>query len=992
MKSFQSTAPKNLALKAIAQAVRYLVTSTSLSMIAIGYAQAQAVVPPAAEPEVQTVVVTGFAASLRGALNQKKNDTGIVDVVKAEDIAKFPDTNLAESLQRIPGVVIDRDAGEGRSITVRGLGMDFTRVRINGIEGLATTGGTDSSGGANRSRGFDFNVFAAELFNTITVRKSSSADVDEGSLGATVDLQTSHPFDFKKFTATASVKGSYNETSKKSVPRVAFLISDTFFDRKLGMLLSAAYSERELFEEGFSSVKWDNGPSVGGFCAPIGMTANPANSTATTCGPAAQGVLRLPGTPEYIAAYNAASSASNFTPRIPRYGRLTHQQDRLGVTAAVQFRPIAGTLLTFDLLYSKLNASRQEDFLEAFSFSRALAQGGKPQTSVVQAVYGPNGSLQYGTFNGVDVRSESRRDELSTEFTQPSLNLKQEIGESLTLNANIGRAHSKFDNPIQTTTFLDAKNIDGYTLDFRDNDRLPKIGYPFDPAQPGGALTIVPVPMVTSGTQSATVPNTLSSEIRLRPNGAVNRNDVANFNIIWDAIPDVLSIKGGADYKKFSSVVTESRRMNNAETMFAPPAGTSIASLSTTLNNFGTGLDLPAGAPTSWVIPNLEAITAAYDIYCNCLKNGPAGGPGDFTMGSINQPVARGSNRSVTETDTGGFLMAEYNLKLGAMPLRGNFGARYVKTRQVATGYLPAATASETSVENVYSDVLPSLNASLSVTDNFMVRLAAAKVMSRPQLAALTPGASLITSGVLSVTSGNPKLEPIRAKTLDTSFEWYFDKGSYLGLGLFYKKIDTYIQTQSVPVSFKSTGLPMSLLPSNFSGNEEFQLIAPLNTKGGNLKGFEINYQQPFNFLPGIGKHFGTLINFTQVGSKIDYLVTPNSNVTISDDLLSLSPRSGNITLYYDDGTFSARTSAAYRSGFLSRVPGTNNNDVEGKRSSINIDASMSYKVNDKLEIRLEGINLTNTVNDQFVSRARNSSWVYHVTGREFTLGASYKF
>ena len=144
------------------------------------------------------VVVTGFRQSLTAALGAKRKDTGIVDVIVAEDIADFPDQNLAESLQRIPGVAIDRDAGEGRQITVRGLGGDFTRVRLNQLEALATTGGTDSSGGANRSRAFDFNVFASELFNRLTVRKSASAEVDEGSLGATVDLQTARPFDYSR--------------------------------------------------------------------------------------------------------------------------------------------------------------------------------------------------------------------------------------------------------------------------------------------------------------------------------------------------------------------------------------------------------------------------------------------------------------------------------------------------------------------------------------------------------------------------------------------------------------------------------------------------------------------------------------------------------------------------------------------------------------------------------------------------------------------------
>src|SRR5262245_32674730 len=218
----------------------------------------------------EKIEVTGFRGSVESALADKREARDIVDVIKAEDIAKFPDTNLAESLQRISGVVIDRDAGEGRNITVRGLGLDFTRVRINGIEALATTGGTDSSGGNNRSRGFDFNVFPSDLFNAIVVRKSSSADVDEGSLGATVDLRTARPFDFAGRKVSASLQGRYNDLARETDPRGAFLFSDTFMDRRVGFLISGAYSKRRLFEEGFSTVRWDNGISVGGWCAPTG--------------------------------------------------------------------------------------------------------------------------------------------------------------------------------------------------------------------------------------------------------------------------------------------------------------------------------------------------------------------------------------------------------------------------------------------------------------------------------------------------------------------------------------------------------------------------------------------------------------------------------------------------------------------------------------------------------------------------------------------------
>ena len=967
-----------------------LVGTTSVSALAMGAACAQDA--PAVDAP-QTVVVTGMRAAMESALNKKREDNGMVDVIKAEDMGKFPDTNLADSLQRVPGVVIDRDAGEGRSVTVRGLGQDFTRVRINGIEALATTGGTDSSGGTNRSRGFDFNVFAAELFSSLTVRKSSSADVDEGSLGATVDLQTMRPLDLKGFNAMASVKGRYNDLSESTNPRAAFLISNTSADRKFGVLLSAAYSKRQVNEEGASTVRWDNGPSSGGWCAPMGVTpANPANSTTTTCGPAAQGVQRLPNTPEVVAAYNAASSAANFHPRLPRYGRLTHDQDRLGVTASMQWKPLPGTKMTLDLLYAKLEATRQEDFLEAISFSRSASQGGKPQTSVVRTEYDASGRLLHGTYNGVDIRAESRYDELNTTFTQPTFTLEQEFGRNVRMSATVGRADSKFKNPVQTTTTLDALNVNGYTIDFRGNDRLPAISYPFDVTQAGGPLTIVGVPQVATGTQPNNIPNTTSSEIRIRPQGANNRTDVVKADLTWDAIPDKLTFKGGVDFKKFDFLSYESRRVNANDTIFAPPAGVSVNSLTTHISNFGNGQNLPAGTPTTWLIPDLKAIASAYDIYCNCIKSGPAGGPGDFTLSSITNGNARGNNRAVTEEDNGLFLMGEFSTDLGPIPVRGNFGARYVETKLSSTGYQAAGGGTAVTIDTKYHDVLPSFNIAANLSKDLIMRVAAAKVMSRPQLNNLSPGGTIATTGTPAITVGNPYLEPFRAKTYDASLEWYHAKNAFVGVGVFQKDIGTYIQTLRTNVPYNQTGLPLSLLPSGFTGEEQFQVTAPINTDGGKLTGVEVNIQQPFSFLPAWGKNFGVLLNYTYVKSKIEYAISPTSGTSITDDLLNLSPEAMNATLYYDNGTLSARLSASKRSGYLTRVPGQNNNDVEGKNGTTNVDLSITYKVNDKLEFTLEGVNLTNQANDQFVSRQRDSMVVNNVTGREYLMGLRYKF
>ncbi|HST37671.1 MAG TPA: TonB-dependent receptor, partial [Allosphingosinicella sp.] len=768
----------------------------------------------------QNVVVTGFRQSLTAAIGAKRNDTGIVDVIVAEDIADFPDQNLAESLQRIPGVAIDRDAGEGRQITVRGLGGDFTRVRLNQLEALATTGGTDSSGGANRSRAFDFNIFASELFNRLTVRKSASAEVDEGSLGATVDLQTARPFDYSGFVMSMSGQMGYNDLARDWDPRGAFLISQRFLDGRLGVLASVAYSRRGLFEEGFSSVRWDGGNSVGGFCSPVGhVPLNPTTGGAN-CGanPNIPGFTpgpRLPNTPGNQAEYDEASLATNVHPRLPRYGRLTHEQERLGVTFALQAEPWEGARFTVDLLHARLQATRQEDFLEAISFSRTAAQGGKPQTSVVNAEYDANGNLLVGTFNGVDIRSESRFDELDTKFWQYQLQWDQEITDRLRFSWLAGRSTSNFRNPVQTTTTLDAPNVNGYTIDFRESRGQPTITYPFDVASTAGWQII--------GTPAGVTPaNITPSEIRIRPQGADNGFTTFRGDFTWDAIPDQLTLKGGMFYREYDFHTFEFRRVNQTDSILALPPGTPLSAVTTTLTGFGRGLGLGGGTPTSWLIPDLSAIAALYNIYCNCLQSGPAGGPGDFTLSSTTNGNARGNNRDVREQDVGGFAQADFTFDLGGRRLRGNIGLRYVETDLRAAGYQALGGGTLTVVDRSYDDWLPSANLSYEVADDFIVRLAAARVMARPQLGNLSPGGSINTTGQLSITTGNPLLDPFRATTLDASFEWYFAPESLFAVGLFYKNIGTFIQTLRTEIPFNQTGLPMSLLPANFTGNELF--------------------------------------------------------------------------------------------------------------------------------------------------------------------------
>ncbi len=970
--------------------------------VTLGAGAAAAQTAPQEEPtEIDEVVITGFRASLTAGLDAKRRESNMVDVIVAEDIADFPDLNLAESIQRVPGVAIDRDAGEGRSITVRGLGSDFTRTRINGMEAQATAGGTDSSGGANRGRGFDFNVFASELFNSITVRKTAAAETEEGSLGATVDLQATRPFNNRGFTMAASFQGGYNDLSENWNPRGAFLISDTFgANDEFGALVSVAYSERNILEEGFSSVRWAPAfgtGSSGGFCSPVGVAPqNPGNSgangsTAAACSGAGTAFenLRPTNTPGNVAAYNTANQAGVFIPRLPRYGRLTHEQERLGVTGAFQWRPADSTLFSLDVLYSSLAATRQEDFLESLSFSRNAAAGGQTQVIVREAEV-QNGMLVYGVFDNVDVRSESRFDELSTDFLQVSLTAEHDFSDRLRGRFYVGRAESDFDNPIQTTVTLDRRDSDGFSWDFRGNPDAPQITYGFDvtsPAEWSWNAIGGPVPR---------------SEIRIRPNGVDTLFESVQADFEYDIL-DWLTVKAGVNWKTYSSESYESRR---ADETVVPvlPGGVTVGNISTLLTGYGVNL-VPNGTATSWLLPNLSAIADLFNIYCNCDTGVPGG---NFTLTSITNGNARGGNRLVSEEDLAAYIQADFNTLLFDMPFRGNVGVRQVATQLNAQGYSSTGGGTLVFGENEYRDTLPSLNMVLEPVEDLLIRFGVAEVMARPQINNslsganfLVPTTSLAATGPnFTATIGNVKLQPFRATTYDFSVEWYFAPESLLSFAFFHKDIDTYIQVirQDLAYSELTALNPSAFAPAFCSGacspSTIFALTTAVNTEGGPLSGFEISYQQPFRFLPGPFSNLGVQLNYTHVESEIDYCNDALCATFVTADLINLSPASYNATLYYEDDRFSARVSAAARDGYTQNVPGRNGNATEGKMETFNVDASASYQITDQVQLTFEALNLTDEFNHQFVGDGvdRQSTSVYHHTGRQYFVGARYRF
>lgn len=471
--------------------VKPLVAAISLSLAAAStYAQ---------DENLEEVYVKGFRGSLQNSLNTKRESNGVVDAIYAEDIADFPDNNLAESLQRIPGVAVSRAGGEGRQITVRGLGPDFTRVRINGMEAMSSTGGTDAIGGNNRGRSFDFNTFSSELFSNLVVRKTNSAEVEEGSLGATVDLRTARPMDYDDFVLSVSGQLGYNDKSEETDPKLSFLVSKQFSD-SFGALLSLSYSDRNIIDEGNSTVRWSNAEAVGSY---RGDTAAPE-----------------------LAEINSA-----FHPRIPRYDSYTHTIERTGAAATFQWLPTDHTDVVFDLLYSKHDATRREVFM----------QGVGNSTSTVAAYdvtdYAIEGNtLVYADIANGAVQAEDRYDELATEFTQATLTLSHEFSDRFRGNLLLGQAKSEFTNPIQNTIIARANDV-GLTWDYTGGSDETLLLF--------GDAAYTSTPWALTG-------------IRQRPQGTNNEFTNVVADLAFD-LNDVFTLKGGVSSKSFDFDSYQSR-------------------------------------------------------------------------------------------------------------------------------------------------------------------------------------------------------------------------------------------------------------------------------------------------------------------------------------------------------------------------------------------------------------------------------------------------
>ncbi|MEN5363156.1 TonB-dependent receptor [Brevundimonas intermedia] len=1106
--------------------------------------QAQEADPEATE--VGEIVVTGIRASLASALSEKRRSNTIVDVINAEDIADFPDANLAESLQRIPGVSIDRENGEGNSISVRGLGGDFTRVRLNGLETLSTSGANNADGALRRDRGFQFNTFASELFNSLKVQKSADAKTDEGSLGATVDLISGRPFDFSEGRLALTLQDAYYENGGTHNPRVALLASDRWTSKigEFGLMGSVAYNERkqniDSYSRGIGSNEYlyrgatfNNAGSGAttdpqGFALPTGT--NPATALPRVTNPEARNLL-IGSNPAAYALLNGASNRGSLV-HIPSLASLNHrevEQDRLGVTLSGQWRPSDRTTINFDNLYSKQNqvstnyqigpvglnrnntngnrtgtafsyqtattasatnnsyANRRAtyancatqaatEFRDAIDCGQSMYGGtpvfgtapgatnqnlaagtgsfnpnnlevydyynqpgsvgyiahpqflaqrgafiGRPSVRLIDAGLSETGAnADYLVLGNVDMRSAVDQGGYTTEFRQNSINIEHDFSDTFRMSVLVGDSSSKNNNQGLLADFIRLDSGQGvpgndyFVFDDREGGDMPSIDFGFDVADPNSW-------------------DFVKGYSALRHFRTVTENgyQTAKIDFEWEASED-LSLSFGISKRKFDFYYTRFERligdtMNPSllEGVRSGLVGSTNVSQMGQLTNWGEGLNVPEGTPTSFFTPNLDAFKQRFGFDCDCVN-----AFGDWRLSDLRNGGT--STFWVDEDSLSYYAQADFRVPLFIGELRGNAGLRRAETKVDSRGRSPSGRPVQN--ENEYNDTLPSLNLVWELTDKLIVRFAAAKVMARPQMTALQPGvtdfavpvgdqgaAAAFDGSNARITLGNTKLKPFRATNLDFNVEWYFASDAILSVAVFHKEIESFPQivlregklseifdadqVANLRLAFDGlTDVSSDSRRAYIDADSPFQVRQFNDAPGGTLSGFEIAYQQNFTFLPGFLKNFGVQANYTKIDSELEYILDPARNLTGTAPFLGASPESFNATVFYEVPKWSARVSTAYRAEYQTTYPLASGgcdpgacdspliNDFLGSSETLNVDASFSYKLTDNVTITAEALNLTDQADERWAYQADPVVASYGSTGRQYFVGARFVF
>ncbi|WP_409977402.1 TonB-dependent receptor [Sphingomonas sp. Y38-1Y] len=801
------------------------------------------------EPPQDDIVVTGIRASLQSATNAKRNSVAFGDSIFAEDIGKLPATNLAETLNRIPGVRLNRDiSGEGTQVSIRGLGPSFSKVLLNGAQfATASDGGTNGAGGGNREVDLDF--FPSELFTRLDVAKSPTASVLEGGIAGTVNLRNARPFDKPGTHLTVVAQGNWTEANGRVGPRGAIVGSHTFGDT-VGILIGVAGVSQDIRVDGYDSLGFADANLP---CGPGCNVSPPEGNGFSYANVAPANVPGLVAGQPYDITQTSGLSLSQLSKAlIPRLGRpslTTGKRERISAVAAVEFRPSDALHVNIDGIWAKST----RDYLRSnINWQvRNSGPGTTPQSTGGMVPFDitvdENNIVTSGRFANSSFFSENSVFNQDTEFwnVTPSVTWKPSDTLTVQLSGNYGKSDFFREQP--TYAFQTAPNS-GVIVDYDNTGNGPQ-------------------PIITANRDLGD-PNLGWQWYRVNVQN-VRRNTQtqgAHLDFTWG--DDALNVKFGAAYDRAERRV---RAYDNTIAFQESVCGTSCAGLTgsvptsaipqylmrTGVDNFGF-LSRGRFGVTSFIVPDIAALNRVTG-YEQFRDNAPE------TRGA----VTGGSTGDVYETVYGGYVEVNGQGELLGRPISANAGFRYVWTDQRVLGPSQVgATIVDIEANSDYEEVLPSFNVAWDVLDNLKLRFAASKGLTRPEAGQILPGITFSDPAAQIANAGNPQLAPFTSDNLDLGGEFYTGGTGYIGLAAFQKSINGFTVTQQQQVAFGALNIPFSSLQSTQANAladraraagvpvEQVAITVnrPENLQSLRIRGVEATWVQPLDFLTrGLG-------------------------------------------------------------------------------------------------------------------------------------------
>lgn len=888
----------------------------------------------AQEPVLEEVVITGIRGSMKRAMDVKRDSSGVVDAIAFEDIGKFPDLNVAESLQRISGVSIDRAGGEGQQVTVRGLGPQFNTVLVNGRQ-IAT----DSGG-----REFNFDVLAADQITGANVHKSSVAYLQEGGIGATINVTTARPMDNPGFQLAGSVKGMYETLSEETSPSASLLISNTFADDTFGVLLAVSHQERDVQLNQIGTAGWRPGQTI-------------SNNR--------DGIL-------FTNAY------------IPRnWDQVVDVQERTRTNANLvfQFAPTEDLSITLDGFISTFEVdSLVTDLASWFEPDRVGSGTLNADTGTLVAFTQEIGLNQGSGDPASDFVSHTRN---SRDVTNDGigLNIEWNINEQLTATFDVHTSSAENERAGRDR-FNVAGIINNYS--FNGQGDIPSVAH--------------------DGFNGSTLPDINLTRLHYNEKGLfpTDEDEINEARVDFEFIPNseyFQSMRFGAytQEREKSQFQIFGNQCAFCGYQVAAPVDTLNIRPFTAQNFFGGLID------TFYIYDG--------DAYVQFLAD----------QGFPIVTSLQNNRYTINEDITSLYMDFTFGFELGDMPLTVNVGARYSETdieveaiqsfisdvvptpdlTLFANVFGPAVTISQASS---YSNLLPSLNVKLDLTDDMVLRFAAYESLTRPTMSQLSPATTFNEPRRQNLTAngGNPALEPFVSENWDLSFEWYYGEASLMSFGVFSKEVDQFINTTTgteiytltdrsaadgfrcatannancafgIDIDPANPGFDVVANTEELNGESEVYTVArPRNNdEVSDVTGFEFAITHIFD------NGFGVSANATVVDSD-------------SGSIEGLGD-SQNLIVFYEADRWQARVAYNNREGFLQLVDNGFNGEPVNTDSFGQVDISGSYDINDNFTVFFEGINVTE---EELRRTGRFDDQTYFVedNGARYAVGVRAKF